>query len=327
MTEPHPAAARNRRDLIAEARACRIEDEISRRGIMLNGRGPERTGACPRCGGTDRFAICRGCQRGGDVIALVQQLDGCQFLDAVATLMGQARERRDGARDYGRNSKTDLQPRQGAGGRAEANNIEAYERRQHEKAAWLWSQRRPIAGSIAEKYLREARGYSGALPSTLGFLPPSKPEHHPAMVAAFGMPDEPEPGVVGKLRRVGAVHLTLLKPDGSGKAEVQELKKSKLIVGSTLGLPIVLAPPNDLLGLAITEGIEDALTAHQATGLGAWAAGPAGFMPKLADAVPDYIEAVTIFAHADKAGQEGARALADALELRGIEVRLEGLGA
>jgi phage/plasmid primase-like uncharacterized protein len=66
-----------RRDWIAQARAVRIEQEIARRGIKLNGRGPERCGPCPKCGGTDRFAIntnkqiwnCRGCQRGGDVIS------------------------------------------------------------------------------------------------------------------------------------------------------------------------------------------------------------------------------------------------------------------
>jgi Toprim domain len=82
----------------------------------------------------------------------------------------------------------------------------------------------------------------------------------------------------------------------------------------------------DLLGLAITEGIEDALSAHEATGLGAWAAGAAGFMPVLAAAVPSYIEAVTVYAHEDKAGQAGAHELAEALDHRGIEIRLEGLG-
>src|SRR5262249_18661063 len=204
-----------------------------------------------------------------------------------------------------------------------------YERRQHDKARWLWSRRRPLAGSIAETYLREARRYSGPLPPTLGFLSPSKPEHHPAMIAAFALVDEPEPGALGKPHDVGSVHLTLLKSDGSGKAEA---KPDKLIIGSPTvkigdderGLPIVLAPPNDLLGLAITEGIEDALTAHQALGLGAWAAGSAGFMPKLADVVPSYIEVVTIFAHSDAAGERGARQLAAALRQRGIEARTEG---
>ena len=61
--------------------------------------------------------------------------------------------------------------------------LKHHERRQHEKAAWLWSRRRPITGTPAENYLRAARGYSGPIPRTLAFLPPAKPEHHPAMIA------------------------------------------------------------------------------------------------------------------------------------------------
>jgi Toprim domain len=201
--------------------------------------------------------------------------------------------------------------------------LKDHERRQHEKAAWLWSHRRAITGTPAELYLRAARRYSGPIPRTLAFLPPAKPEHHPAMIAAFGVCDEPEPGVIGEPLNVNSVHLTLLKPDGSGKANSDP---NKLIVGRPLARPIAVAPPNDLLGLAITEGIEDALTAHEATGLGAWAAGAAGFMPPLASSLPNWIEAAIIYAHADKAGQGGARKLAAALARRGIEVRLEGIG-
>jgi hypothetical protein len=38
----------------------------------------------------------------------------------------------------------------------------------------------------------------GPLSATLGFLPARKPDQHPAMIAAFGLVDEPEPGIVGK---------------------------------------------------------------------------------------------------------------------------------
>jgi len=143
------------------------------------------------------------------------------------------------------------------------------------------------------------------------------------MMAAFGVCNEPEPGVFGEPLNVDSVHLTMLKSDGSGKAAID---RNKLIVGRPLARPIAVAPPNDLLGLAITEGIEDALTAHEGTGLGTWAAGSATNMPVLAKAVPEYIEAVTIYAHADKCGQGGARKLEAALVRRGIEVRLEGVG-
>jgi len=82
--------------LIDRARNARIEDEIERRGIRLKGHGAERVGPCPKCGGVDRFSIntrkqvfnCRICGVGGDVIALVQHLDGCKFKDAITRLAG-----------------------------------------------------------------------------------------------------------------------------------------------------------------------------------------------------------------------------------------------
>ena len=196
-----------------------------------------------------------------------------------------------------------------------------YQRQQRETAAWLWSQRRPIAGTPAERYLRKVRGYCGPIAKTLAFLPPTKPEHHPAMIAAYALVDEPLPGVLGAPADISAVHLTLLRPDGSGKADVDY---PKLTISSPRGRPISLAPPNDLLGLAITEGIEDGLTVHEATGLGAWAAGSASRMPALAYVLPGYIEAVTIYAH-DDGGRQYALQLADRLRARGIEPFIDGL--
>ena len=52
----------------------------------------------------------------------------------------------------------------------------------------------------------------------------------------------------------------------------------------------MLRPVNDIGGLLIAEGIENALACH-ASGLGLWAAGSAGRLPALADKVPDYVEA------------------------------------
>ena len=82
---------------IAKARAVKIEDEIARRGVRLRRQGVELVGPCPKCSGDDRFAIntekqvwnCRGCGKGGDVIKLVQHLDGCGFKAACATLAGE----------------------------------------------------------------------------------------------------------------------------------------------------------------------------------------------------------------------------------------------
>src|SRR5262249_52964604 len=158
--------------------------------------------------------------------------------------------------------------------------------------AWLWGRRRTLRGSIAERYLREVRGIKCVLPLTLGFLPAWR-EHPPALITAFSIPPEPVPGYLGDPRDVRSVHVTLLRPDGS-KAGVTP---NKIMVGSPAGLPIVLAPPTDMLALAVAEGIEDALALHQALGMGAWAAGCASAMPKLADTIPNWIESVTIEVH------------------------------
>jgi hypothetical protein len=293
-------------NLIAQSRAALIEREVERRGIKLRGR-VHRCGPCPVCGGTDRFSInvkkqvwnCRGCGLGGDVIALVQHLDGTGFVAAVQTLTG-------------KRTSSPAAPMAAPTGSATATDHEQGQRR---KAAWFWSQRKPLAGSIAETYLRKVRGIDCPLPPTLAFSPPTKPEHHPALIAAYGAPEEPQPGILAEPRNVEAVHLILLKADGSGKADVE---KPKISIGSQGGLPIVLAPPNDLLGLTIAEGIEDALSVHAATGVGAWAAGSAIFMPKLADAVPDYIDWFQIIADGDEAGHTNSLELLRLLIKRGL---------
>jgi hypothetical protein len=85
----------DRETWIEQARAVSIESELARRGIKLNGK-VERTGPCPKCGGDDRFSIntnkqvfnCRQCGGRGDVIALVQFLDGTEFIEACTTLAG-----------------------------------------------------------------------------------------------------------------------------------------------------------------------------------------------------------------------------------------------
>jgi phage/plasmid primase-like uncharacterized protein len=258
------------------------------------------------CGGTDRFSInvkkqvwnCRGCGLGGDVIALVKHLDGAGFVTAVETLAGER-------------ISLPVMPA------APTTTAVAkdHEQEQHRRAAWLWQQRKPLAGSIAETYLRKVRGIDCPLPPTLAFSAPTKPEHHPALIAAYGVPEEPEHGLLAELCHVEAVHLTLLQPDGSGKAAVG---RPKISIGSHAGLPIVVAPPNDPLGLTIAEGIEDALSVHAATGLGAWAAGGASFMPKLADAVPDYIDWFGIMADDNEAGHSNSRELYRLLIERGL---------
>jgi len=86
---------------------------------------------------------------------------------------------------------------------------------------------------------------------------------------------------------------------------------------------MVIAPPNDGLGLAICEGVEDAIAVHLATGLGAWAAGGTAFMPALAEAVPFYIGAITVCAHPEPQAQEAAEELAQRLAARAFEADVQ----
>jgi Toprim domain len=183
----------------------------------------------------------------------------------------------------------------------------------------LWRRRVAVEGTAAETYLREARCYGGRLPATLGFLPASG-DYTPAMIAAFVMARETSPGdLVIDDAAIRGVHITSLKPDGGGKAGSD---RDKIMIGKSVGSPIVLAPANDGLGLAITEGIEDALSIHEATGLGVWAAGSASRMPALAAVVPAYIDSITIVGDADDAGRTNSQALVEALAQGSHDVRL-----
>lgn len=228
---------------------------------------------------------------------------------------------RCGVRGYARANEVVLaRPAGLPGGRLERQTASPTSNEaRRDKARRLWSRRRPIEGTPAETYLRRARAYGGPLPATLGFLV-SRGDYPPAMIAAFGEAGEPEPAIVCiSDDAVAGVHLTRLAPDGRQKAGTET---DKMMIGTPLGSPIVLAAPGDLAGLAITEGIEDALSVHEATGLGAWAAGAASFMPALATAVPGWIECITILVDDDNAGRANAYLLADRLEQLGISFRL-----
>jgi putative DNA primase/helicase len=296
---------------IESARGVRIEDELSRRGIKLRGR-VDRFGPCPQCGGEDRFSInlrkqvfhCRGCGgKGGGSIDLAMFLDGCDFNSAVTYLAGEAPERTDYSI-----------PKQPASTVKKSDDNRAL-------ARGLWERRRPVTQDCpVGLYLRKARGYGGPIPATLGYLP-ANGKHSPAMIAAFGFCEEPEPGVIDPPANVTGVHITRLRPDGRKAPE----DKPKIMLGPMSGLPIVLAPANDGLGLAITEGIEDGLSVLEETGLGVWAAGSAGNMPKIAAALPAYVECVTIFAHCDENGLRFAKEAARLIAAIGVEVHLKGL--
>jgi hypothetical protein len=187
------------------------------------------------------------------------------------------------------------------------------------RARWLWGHRRPLADTAAERYLREVRCYGGPLPATLGFLP-GRGDFPPAMIAGFGVPlDERDEIISISSADIQGVHITRLASDGSAKAGTDT---DKITMGAPRGAPIILACIGDGLGLAVTEGIEDGLSVHEATGLGVWAAGSASLMPALATTVPSWVECVSVLVDDDRAGRQNADELCRRLDDRGIEVRL-----
>ena len=89
-----------REEWMDRARATRLEAEATKRGIKLRKGGRnELVGACPRCGGDDRFSIntkdqlfnCRGCNgKGRGAIDFVMFLDESNFMSATEKLAGPA---------------------------------------------------------------------------------------------------------------------------------------------------------------------------------------------------------------------------------------------
>jgi hypothetical protein len=210
----------------------------------------------------------------------------------------------------------------------EAAKAEAreWERQQTEnkerKRQWvnrLWRNAEPAEGTVVEGYLTNTRRLKNPPLDVLRYLPAGLAgQPYPAMLAAFGLPDEPEPGKL-RLDDVSGIHLTFL--DGIKKAPVT---KPKVMHGACKGLPIVLAPPNDGLALCIGEGIETTCRLNERLNMGAWAAGSASFFPALAAIVPNYIECghIAVDSDAAGAGERHATALAELLSERGIDAYL-----
>jgi hypothetical protein len=166
------------------------------------------------------------------------------------------------------------------------------------QAKRLWQEAQPIAGTIAETYLR-GRGVTCALPPALRFHPNTwhgpTARRYPAMVAAVqgaGLP---------------AVHRTWLRADGSGKANIDP---PKAMLGATAGGAVRLS---DGLGrLVVGEGIESTLSL--ACGL---LDGPATLWAGLSTSgirglhLPARPARLTIACDGDTPGRDAAHALAE----------------
>lgn len=223
---------------------------------------------------------------------------GCAFTDILDVL----RLRGVLSRDY---RPEPLSPAEMARRKAED---EAAAAMAEKRALACWREAQPIGGTIAETYLR-GRGIACALPDSLRFHPdcwhPSA-QRVPAMVARIeGLP------------RL-AVHRTYLRPDGSGKAD---LDPPKAMLGAALGGAVRLTVAQG--PLVVAEGIETALSL--ASGLlcrpaTVWACLSTSGMAGLR--LPDSPHRLTIATDGDEPGKAAGRKLAERASALGWSVSL-----
>jgi hypothetical protein len=244
-------------DTVAIAKSVRIEDVIARRGIRLRGK-VEREGACPVCGcGDDRFSIntrkqvwnCRGCNKGGDVIALVMHLDNCSFAEAVRILTGIDPDRPAPKPDPARLAEAR------AKAEAQARAAIADERQRMMQASAIWRESEPIENTLAWLYLTHHRGLvvpDGVSGRVLRFHPacPFGTTTYPCLIALVRsiITDKPQ-GIVR----------TALNPDGTKlKIDGKTARKAK---GPTKGGAIKLTDDGEVTTcLGVGEGLENVLS-------------------------------------------------------------------
>ena len=166
-----------------------------------------------------------------------------------------------------------------------------------EYARTLWHEASPIEGTIAERYLREHRGISIALPPTLRFhhrvKVPRERLWFPALIAA----------VSGEAQRVIAVQVTWLNPGTADKASTYPPRRT---FGKLADAAVRLGPAGHELGIA--EGVETALSARELFDVPCWSVCGAERFAKVE--IPHTVKRLHIFADGDWTGDEKAHAAA-----------------
>lgn len=258
---------------IAETRQHNPIADVVGKFTKLTKRGRRYDGLCPfHNEKTPSFQVypdegryvCRGCGRGGDVIAFWREKYNLSFPDAVKELRSGA-----GLADDPVAADEALKRSQAA---EEARRIDAERRKtfSRNKAVELWRSSVPGAGTPVETAYWPSRGLWVPVPWNIRFL--AAVEYWwthpvtdvsqvlattPAMVTRIDHP------LTGKFMGVVVTHL---RPDGSGKAELfdpqtGEKLKAKKVWGDSWGGAERLMKPGPWLGVG--EGRETVLSVHQ----------------------------------------------------------------
>lgn len=174
-------------------------------------------------------------------------------------------------------------------------------------------------GDLVDRYLATRRLDQPVYPGALRFgaaLRDGEGGVRPCMVALVGVHGETD--AKGR-QKYCSLHRTFLRPDGSGKAEMESPRK--MMPGELLpGACVMLSdwPGSGPIGIA--EGVETALAASAMFGIPVWAAISATMMAKWIP--PEGADEVAIFADNDPkfGGHAAAYALAHRLAVKGIPV-------
>lgn len=188
--------------------------------------------------------------------------------------------------------------------KAERAKAEAAERkRKLDFCAKAWGEAVPAEGSPVATYLRSRRGLPGPIPDVLRYHPAAPLDYDRTRFAAAMVALVHGPGGIPS-----ALHLTLIKPDGSDKRP----GNSRLIFGYPGGGAVRLCPIGEDGALAVAEGVETAWAFGALRECATWAtlntSGLAGFKP------PFTVRELTIAADSDDhgAGHKAASTLATA---------------
>jgi len=297
-------------------------------------RGPRQHGYCPVHGGEDGDgfriyddfeatggAVCNSCGSRSDGFALLAWLndwDWATTAKAIEDYLGDGRTRasnRTSKTPIVRESKPDKAP-----------PFEVLRR--------IWSEghyARTRKTEVLNTYL-EMRGlrYLYQVPLTLKYHPRMLYTEHGSRQPLGRFPAMMAP-LIGPDGKMVALMRTYLSADG-WKAAVKTPKKLLRARGATLsGAAIRLFPAGPVLG--VTEGIENALSVHLATGLPVWAASNTALLGNLE--VPNAVQRVVILADNEvvKAGKQAGRVAAEKLrdrmlaQGRDVEIRYPTLPA
>ena len=202
------------------------------------------------------------------------------------------------SRNFPRNLKAGVTP--------ELPQVAPESSRTHLFAMNIWEKAKQANQTPVTTYLA-SRAINTKIPRTIRFAMLRHPSGNmwPAMVALVQ-------GCDGKPL---GIHRTFLTTDGTAKAPVSP---AKMMLGSCATGAVRLAEADDFLMVA--EGIETAMTGHQATGYPTWAALSASGMRNLL--LPDSICTVLILADGDPAGISAAVACGRRWRAEGRQVQI-----